>query len=304
MKLCEPILLIVLVCPPALRGADLFIDEGISLHSNEFLPDSVFVLETSFPSGGSHALHFTVDDTMLIGGIVTAGGKACWFKAKEGDTFTTEDVVDARVDGFSGDIEDFLMSADMGQFFYLGLAVLGFDSSVDALGWAKFLLNQEEDDLSLVSSAVAYGSEGIIVGTTTLLPLPLVGDCNGDGVLDTADLDCITSVEDRDAVLEVLNTLPGDLDGNGDVAFADFLVLSANFGQDPSSYAEGNIDLIDGIEFADFLILSNNFGKTPADVAAVPEPSGLMIASMGLLCCMLLCRRSHRGRVVSVVALS
>ena len=89
--------------------------------------------------------------------------------------------------------------------------------------------------------------------------LDVVGDCNGDGVVDAADLACVATIDERDTVLGLLNTLPGDLDGNGDVAFADFLVLSANFGQQ-GGYADGNIDLTGEIAFADFLVLSANFG--------------------------------------------
>ena len=99
-------------------------------------------------------------------------------------------------------------------------------------------------------------------------------------------------------MLDVLNTLPGDLNGNGDVAFGDFLVLSGNFG-DPTKtlYTEGNIDLMNGVAFSDFLALSGNFGKTPAagaTAAAVPEPSSLVLVSLGAL--YLLGRRRHRIR--------
>lgn len=117
----------------------------------------------------------------------------------------------------------------------------------------------------------------------------LVGDCNGDGVLDATDLNCIATIEERDSVLGAIETLPGDLDGDGDVAFADFLTLSANFGQ-PGTYAEGNVDLSDDISFADFLTLSANFGNTPT-TAAVPEPCGLVLSSLLLLSCGCLRRR-------------
>jgi hypothetical protein len=112
-------------------------------------------------------------------------------------------------------------------------------------------------------------------GTGTAPPIGKLppGDCNADFKVDADDLSCVADVEQRDIVLEELNTLPGDLDGNGDVSFADYLTLSNNIGQDPANYAEGNIDLIDGVTQVDFLILSDNFGKTPGDVAAVPEPS-------------------------------
>jgi len=100
------------------------------------------------------------------------------------------------------------------------------------------------------------------------------GDCSGNGILDVADLACLSDLAGRDLVLAALNTLPGDLDGVDGVAFADFLVLSANFGKE-GGYADGNIDLMGGIAFADFLVLSSNFGKTSAGaLAAVPEPTG------------------------------
>ena len=42
----------------------------------------------------------------------------------------------------------------------------------------------------------------------------LAQDCNGDGVVNADDLVCVATIEERDAVLSELNTLPGDLDGN------------------------------------------------------------------------------------------
>ena len=121
---------------------------------------------------------------------------------------------------------------------------------------------------------------------------PVVGDCNGDGSLDADDLTCVSDIAERDAVLESLGSLPGDLDGNGSVEFADFLVLSGNFGSDLTAYTEGNIDLMDGIAFADFLILSSNFGQT-AGVAAVPEPT----ASLPLLFAACLAMLATRGKL-------
>ena len=47
-------------------------------------------------------------------------------------------------------------------------------------------------------------------------------DCNEDSLLDAADVSCVAAVDARDIVLQALNTLPGDLDGNGDVSLTDF----------------------------------------------------------------------------------
>ena len=132
-------------------------------------------------------------------------------------------------------------------------------------------------------------------GVPGSLPKTALGDCNLDTVLNGDDLSCIGDIDARDAVLGALNTLPGDLNGNGDVAFADFLVLSGNFGKDLPAYTDGNIDLAGSIDFADFLALSGNFGKSGAGaLASVPEPGGGLIAAIGIL--LLSSRRKSRKR--------
>ena len=109
-------------------------------------------------------------------------------------------------------------------------------------------------------------------------------DCNADGTADTADLDCANAAGITADLLTELNILAGDLDGNGEVAFADFLVLSANFGTAASKYTEGDLDGVGGVAFADFLTLSANFGKTAAATAStVPEPSSILLLLIGLI---------------------
>ena len=85
----------------------------------------------------------------------------------------------------------------------------------------------------------------------------------------------------------------GDLDGNGVVEFADFLVLSGNFGKQVSSEAEGDIDCNGIVEFADFLVLSGNFGKEVGGAQSVPEPAGMLLLGFaGLMGGMFRRRRS------------
>ena len=120
------------------------------------------------------------------------------------------------------------------------------------------------------------------------------GDCDESGSLDAGDLTCVDTIENRNLVLAALDTLPGDLDGVDGVAFADFLILSGNFGKSEGSYAEGNIDLEGGIEFADFLILSGNFGQTTAGAASVPEPNAATLSFIAMLAIGCLRRRNQR----------
>ena len=64
----------------------------------------------------------------------------------------------------------------------------------------------------------------------------------------------------------------GDIDRDGIVGFADFLLLSSRFGQAVSpSGCCGDINGDGEVAFVDFLILSANFGR-PDQFAAVPEP--------------------------------
>ena len=78
------------------------------------------------------------------------------------------------------------------------------------------------------------------------------------------------------------NTL-GDIDGSGDVAFADFLILSQNFGQAAADHTTGDIDCSGDVAFADFLVLSQNFGQTVGGAESVPEPSSLALFGFAAL---------------------
>ncbi len=93
------------------------------------------------------------------------------------------------------------------------------------------------------------------------------------------------------------NELLGDLDGDGNVAFADFLVMSANFGNDVDSYADGDVNCDGNVAFDDFLALSANFGQSLAAsgevsvAASVPEPSTSTFGFIALTSLTLIIRR-------------
>lgn len=70
---------------------------------------------------------------------------------------------------------------------------------------------------------------------------------------------------DWSALLEAdfaVESLLGDIDGNRTVDFADFLILSRNFGKQLSDDPlDGDLDGDGNVGFSDFLILAANFGK-------------------------------------------
>ena len=72
---------------------------------------------------------------------------------------------------------------------------------------------------------------------------------------------------------------PGDLDLDGQVAFADFLTLSSNFGLE-GGYDDGDVDCSGSVGFPDFLLLAENFTGAAGEAASVPEPTGGLLASL------------------------
>ncbi len=62
--------------------------------------------------------------------------------------------------------------------------------------------------------------------------------------------------------------VPGDVDFSGNVSFADFLVVSENFGQAGTDWRSGDFDWDRRTDFTDFLQLSKYFGSSFYDFAA------------------------------------
>lgn len=135
-----------------------------------------------------------------------------------------------------------------------------------------------DNGLALLDATVAYA-----IASTE--PVDIPGDCNGDGVVDASDLSCACSAASPQDLLAQLGLIEGDLDGDGEVAFLDFLELAGNFGRTDVDYADGDINCDGEVAFTDFLTLAGNFGKTAAgEASSVPEPTGLFLLGIsGLL---------------------
>ena len=61
---------------------------------------------------------------------------------------------------------------------------------------------------------------------------------------------------------DVSNEIAGDINADGEVSFADFLVLNANFRATNATLQQGDIDKDGVVGLADYLLLSKNFGRT------------------------------------------
>jgi len=70
----------------------------------------------------------------------------------------------------------------------------------------------------------------------------------------------------------------GDFNGDGRVNFADFLILSFNFGKEVPDHRYGDANCSGTVDFTDFLVNSNCFGCNIVGAQPVPEPrSGLLM---------------------------
>jgi hypothetical protein len=58
------------------------------------------------------------------------------------------------------------------------------------------------------------------------------------------------------------------------VDFADFLLVAANFGKNPTGWSQGNFDIDQQVAFADFLVIASNFGFVSP---AIPIPLAVPI---------------------------
>lgn len=180
-----------------------------------------------------------------------------------------------------------------GSFTFAGgpRLYLSAGSDDDPNTWGEKNITEVGDQIFINAITFLTGD----AGTPPASGLP--NDCDGNGVVDAADLSCIVASggpEGLASLLDETGIVAGDLDGNGNVEFADFLALSANFGQAVSSYSEGDVDGNGTVEFADFLTLSGNFGSVAA-ASAVPEPSTFPLVGIALPLALSVARKRRTG---------
>lgn len=206
-----------------------------------------------------------------------------------------------RVDPTTGEAEISHQSNFVGPFEVTGYSILSGSGALDPSAWSS-ITNATGDDSWIIANPGANAiaefsaSSMSVFATGTEHALGKIFTPGGveDLVFEFAtaggDTVVLGTVEygPLDAIIgggcTPANALAGDLDGNGTVEFADFLVLAENFGQQVSAYSDGDVDCNGTVQFADFLTLAENFGKSVgAQAAAVPEPSGWALLGLGII---------------------
>ena len=139
------------------------------------------------------------DVTQVFGEVAVSGSTATlllnntaldegsdWFVTNPGDLFT-RDSIDAGQFNFLPITEPASGSLDVevGESFFLGVNTgrsddffsddsVPFDVIRQHFGWGEFLINQN-GELQILDSAVAYDLGGIVIGTSTAIPEPSSG---------------------------------------------------------------------------------------------------------------------------------
>jgi hypothetical protein len=152
------------------------------------------------------------------------------------------------------------------------------------------------DDFAVVTATRIFGSLDQVLYDG----VPLVADFRFEGTESFRDhvadgLFRWIFYTGSELVLSNYLALPGDADGDGEVAFADFVSLSDAFGA-AGDWTNGDFDGDGIVRFPDFVLLADHFGESAAAAAAamaVPEPVGAVLGILGLLACPFVRRRAR-----------
>lgn len=257
-------------------------------------------------SGGVDAVLET--GTLAPGEAVVLTPNASVFRSTYGSEPTIAGVYDGRLSNGGEEIIVNLPAPFDGPFDASALRFTYSDSWYPTTDGDGFSLEVVDVDASIRDWGRPEGwkPSGVPGGTPGSIPAEggVPGDFNSDGLVDVADADALNAAiiaqsvdslfdlnndnvvdlaDQNFLVEEILNTRPGDTNLDGDVDFADFLVLTANFGigsPTPESlkWSQADFDADGAIDFADFLLLSAHFG-----FERMAEPQADMLAALAVL---------------------
>ena len=180
-----------------------------------------------------------------------------------------ENAVDDRSDDKGPEPEAITTGIIGGSTFaFVGLERVGgimvYDiSDPTSPGFVQYLNNR---DFSVAPTAEDGASNPLAgdLGVEDLKFIPGVLSPTGSPLLVAAnEVSGTITTFSIDVLLEPVTSLAGDLNSDGTVDFADFLVMSENFGHSGDA-SVGDIDGNGQVGFEDFLQLSMNFGNTRA----------------------------------------
>ena len=151
-----------------------------------------------------------------------------------------------------------------------GLAQLDGHLELSSAGYVNPTATGSLDEIVLLTAAEINGQFDSI----SLDQQPVVAASPAAPVYEGGTLFRSFTYSTDQVVMTNYQALLGDFNGDRAVDFADFLILSGNFGES-GGWTEGDATLDGVVAFADFLVLSREFGNSLGAAAslAVPEPT-------------------------------
>lgn len=130
----------------------------------------------------------------------------------------------------------------------------------DDLSEGTFIKNLVSSSFAIPTTITGFGDHIYAINTRFCELTPFCG--LEPELIDPTKVQAeVVAVDKRDTAFVQTDRVLGDADGDDDVDFADFLTLSAHFGNTDAALAEGDFNADGNVDFADFLLLAMNFGK-------------------------------------------
>lgn len=195
------------------------------------------------------------------GGIVIGNGAEPMVWDPDNGARVLQDVFAAEIDRLT--VPDLRLSEAI-DISHDGKTIVGtgftaFDAEV---AWILRIGDFEACDLNADGVCDAVDIDGIRTETSGSWRPNTAYDLNSDHLIDHVD---------RSLWLEIMNTVHGDANLDGQVQMDDFLALAAHYGQG-GGWAAGDFDGNGVVLFPDFLLLAGQFGRNTGTIQAVPEP--------------------------------
>lgn len=232
-------------------------------------------------------------DAHLANGVDLDVAASAWVEVVDPDVIDLTWSIDSQVIDFGEE------RLPIRQLVEYGILPGEYDLGVDAVDNTPWIRLEDRRPRESLTWQIRYypgdfdGNEAVDALDIDMLSEALA--TNNNDLLFDVNGDLSVNELDRDFWVAANQTIYGDVDLSRTVEFADFLLMSANFGDQGVGWAGGDFDG-GGVGFSDFLRLSGNFGATSNALSAtftVPEPSN-RIGLIGGILTMYLGRRRRR----------
>jgi hypothetical protein len=240
------------IVPTGINGASIASVSGSGTTWNIFVNTGT--------GDGTLGLNVVDDDTILDAGGAPLGGLLPGNGNFTGPLFTIDKT--APLLGITSPTAGAMLWGTTPTITGIAGIATGDGSTVDIRIYSGNTTSSQNQVQKMTSSVTA--GTGAYSWTTATLP-------EGIYTAKVTQTDSAGNISTATVTFMVYATLPGDANHDGTVNFADFTILSNNYGGPGGTTSVGDFNFDGVVNFADYTILSNNYGKTatPSGTAAI-----------------------------------